>query len=231
MSITAGPNVSTNGLILYFDAANSRSYAGSGNTFSSIFGNSINGTLTNGPVFDSNNLGSFSFDGNNDLVLLPASTAILPLSNFSWEIVFKTPSMGVGMSVGGLVSLNYGMTSYVSSAGALFFTVYDGSSAALQMNYAGGYVDNQWHHAVFVIDGSNGYIYVDGVLRSTQSATISNRTGTNIWSYLPMRFPDDPNDADRKFKGNVSFVRIYNRGLSDSEVASNFNATRGRYGI
>jgi hypothetical protein len=33
------------------------------------------------------------------------------------------------------------------------------------------------------------------------------------------------------FTGIIAIVRIYNSALSASEVAQNFNATRGRYGL
>ena len=58
----------TDGLVLYVDAGNTDSYPGSGTTWTDISTNSNNGTLTNGPTFDSGDGGSIVFDGTDDYV-------------------------------------------------------------------------------------------------------------------------------------------------------------------
>ena len=50
----------TNGLVLDLDAAKKDSYPGTGTSWRNIAGNSNNGTLTNGPTFNSNNGGSIA---------------------------------------------------------------------------------------------------------------------------------------------------------------------------
>jgi uncharacterized delta-60 repeat protein len=66
MALSHSPQISLNGLVLCLDAANSKSYPGSGTTWTDLSGNGNNGTLTNGPTFDSDNLGSLVFDGVDD---------------------------------------------------------------------------------------------------------------------------------------------------------------------
>ena len=61
-----GPKIVTSGLVLCLDAANKRSYPGTGTTWTDLSGNSNNGTLTNGPTFSAGNQGSIVFDGTND---------------------------------------------------------------------------------------------------------------------------------------------------------------------
>ena len=68
MGISRGKSIVTDGLILYLDAANKKSYPGSGTVWSDLSGNANTGTLTNGPTFDSSNNGSINFDGTDDLV-------------------------------------------------------------------------------------------------------------------------------------------------------------------
>ena len=63
-----GPRIVSNGLVLCLDAANKRSYPGTGTTWTDLSGNSNNGTLTNGPTFSAGNMGSILFDGTNDYV-------------------------------------------------------------------------------------------------------------------------------------------------------------------
>jgi hypothetical protein len=62
-----GPNIITDGLVLALDAGSKKSYSGSGTTWKDLSGNGNNGTLVNGPTFDSGNGGSIVFDGFNDL--------------------------------------------------------------------------------------------------------------------------------------------------------------------
>ena len=57
-----GPNIITDGLVLALDAASPRSYPGTGTTWYDVSGYGNNGTLTNGPTFDSGNGGSIVFN-------------------------------------------------------------------------------------------------------------------------------------------------------------------------
>ena len=69
----------TDGLVFYVDAGNSNSYPGSGTTWTDLAG-SNDGTLTNGPTFDSGNGGSIVFDGTDDYVnFLPNLTILMIL--------------------------------------------------------------------------------------------------------------------------------------------------------
>jgi hypothetical protein len=68
MAGNVAPNTVTNGLVLYLDAGNTNSYPGTGTSWRDISGNSNNGTLTNGPTFNSANLGSIVLDGTDDYV-------------------------------------------------------------------------------------------------------------------------------------------------------------------
>ena len=73
--------VSTN-IVLDLNATNSSSYSGSGTTWTDLSSSSNNGTLTNGPTFDSGNGGSIVFDGTNDRVQF-GSDIFDPNSNFT----------------------------------------------------------------------------------------------------------------------------------------------------
>jgi len=68
MATNYNPKITTDGLVLCLDAANPKSYPGSGTAWFDISGNSRNGTLTNSPTFSSSNQGYFSFDGTDDFV-------------------------------------------------------------------------------------------------------------------------------------------------------------------
>lgn len=70
MSIQVGPDIINDGLVLQLDAANPRSYIGSGTVWNDLSGNNNTGSLVNGPTFTSTNKGEISFDGSNDSVTI-----------------------------------------------------------------------------------------------------------------------------------------------------------------
>ena len=54
MGLAHSPSIVTDGLVLCVDAANTKSYPGSGTTWTDVSGKGYDGTLTNGPTFSSN---------------------------------------------------------------------------------------------------------------------------------------------------------------------------------
>ena len=60
------PPIVTDGLVLYLDAANTKSYPTTGTTWNDLLGAISGGTLINGPTFNSANGGSIVFDGVDD---------------------------------------------------------------------------------------------------------------------------------------------------------------------
>ena len=62
MGSAAGPNIVTDNLKLFFDAANPKSYPGSGTTLYDLSGNDNHGTLINDPSFSSDQGGCFTFE-------------------------------------------------------------------------------------------------------------------------------------------------------------------------
>ena len=84
--------------------------------------------------------------------------------------------------------------------------------------------ENTWNHIVGSYDGSNMRIYVNGILYSTTPQSGSILT-SNANLYVGMSF------AGEEFPGSIAVARIYNRGLSTSEVQQNFNAQKTRFGL
>lgn len=96
MAASIGPENVTNGLVLALDAGNKLSYPGSGTVWKDLSGNNNNGTLTNGPTFDSNNGGSIVFDGTNDYVSNTMSNpGSMPITFEFW--IYSNSSSPVGI--------------------------------------------------------------------------------------------------------------------------------------
>jgi len=64
MGLAHGVNIVNDGLVFQVDAANPRSYPGSGTTAIDIVGNK-SGTLSSTPMFENINLGVFDNDATN----------------------------------------------------------------------------------------------------------------------------------------------------------------------
>ena len=68
MGLSHSPRIVTDGLVFCVDAGDKMSYPGAGTTWTDLSKNRNNGTLINGPTFDSANGGSISLDGSNDYI-------------------------------------------------------------------------------------------------------------------------------------------------------------------
>jgi hypothetical protein len=93
MAFNYSPKIVRNGMIMCLDAANRRSYIGSGTAWNDISGQGNNGTLVGGPTFSSTNNGSIVFDATDDTVTttIPLIT-LSALSNFTMDCWIKIPS-------------------------------------------------------------------------------------------------------------------------------------------
>lgn len=60
MSVKGGPDIVTDGLVFNLDAANRKSYPGSGTTWYDLSGNNNNGTITGGSMSHSFSINSGS---------------------------------------------------------------------------------------------------------------------------------------------------------------------------
>ena len=84
MALYHSPLVVTDGLVLYVDAANRKSYPGSGTTVYDLSGYGNNGTLINGVTFNTSGVGCFRLDGVDDRIDVPKT-----LNGFTIKIFIK----------------------------------------------------------------------------------------------------------------------------------------------
>lgn len=81
-----------NGLVLCLDAGNTKSYPGSGTTWTDLSGRGNTGTLTNGPTYSSANGGSIVFDGTNDYV--STNYTQTSVTGYTIDVWFKSTDTG-----------------------------------------------------------------------------------------------------------------------------------------
>jgi hypothetical protein len=223
-------NIVTNGLVLNLDAAKKDSYPGSGTTWRDISGNRNNGTLTNGPTFNSDNGGSIVFDGSNDYGDLGTFTG-LGATNRTISIWFKI----ISLSLSGnrrVISL---VTDDTVTDTPAFTIGYSTTLSSLSIGFGGnpynGYILNipftlnTWINLCGSINSNNMNVYVNG-------AFIGNVTNTGAVGANPIMYLGRYNNHyGQNGNVNISQVQIYNRALSATEIAQNYNALKGRYGL
>jgi hypothetical protein len=202
------------------------SYPQGGTTWYDISGNSINGSLNNGPTFNSTN-NSLAFDGTDDNVSTSYNSAVafLNTSPYTLEVLVNAQSqinypgfMNRESNVGlGRDGYNLIYTLVGQSAGQVFvsserFTT--GTSTFAGFTTATSSFFNNWHHVLSTYDGSMVRIYYDGVLQGSGSSTGNI---TNASKALEIA-----NRNGAVLKGNLSYARVYNRALSQSEILQNY---------
>ena len=219
MGLKHHPRVVTDGLVYYLDAANPRCYSGSGLTANALIGG-IGGTLVNGVGFGNTNNGSFTFDGTNDYIVIPTSSAF-DLGTGSATIIawFKTTTTFEKCIVS--KRNNTGFQLYVLSS-KLYA---DGASISAQSVQNVNTGNNVFGAAVYDRTNSLLRMYVNGKEdgNSFLGATSLTDTADINVGRATLFFTRD------YFDGNIYQVSIYNRALSAQEVLQNYNATKKRY--
>ena len=213
------PSIVLNGLVLYLDAANIKSYPGSGTTWTDLSGRGNTGTLTNGPTYSSANGGSLVFDGVDDYV----SGSIPTINSWSMTLWYRSTDITSNpvfypFSGTPATGLGFGGTFGVTTNNRWYFL--DGTNALSSANTA--VTTNIWYYLVVTKSSTTYNLYTNGSLSLTTTGVDVSLTQYNLGRR---------GDAVWYSKGNIAQASIYNRALSAAEVSQNFNALRGRYGI
>jgi hypothetical protein len=232
MSVYDGPKISTNGLVLALDAGNRLSYVSGSTLWNDISNNNNNGTLTNGPTFNSSNGGSIVFDGTNDYTIgnISSSTFSNASTICCW---FKRQSV---TQWSGLVSNNVNTTSCAILTFISTTNIIGTNQAGINADYIG--IDlgsdylNTWVYCALTYSGStigstiNVYAYKNGSLL-TSSGSLYWSLSTNSQYYVGRHWTG----TTEILNGNIANTQIYNRALSAAEVSQNYSAQKSRFGL
>ena len=236
MAANLGPKITRTGLVLNLDAGDKTSYSGSGTNWKDLIGN-YDGTLTNGPVFNSANGGSIVFDGTDDYVLKSG----LPNFNIGCIDIWFRPSSLINASFASSVLLelkiaattnNWWFIGLGNVTGLLtneYITIVDGGSNRLGVTDGGSLAANTWVNVVINWESSTYKIYVNNVVKTTTtSGSITQLTVPN--TYIIGAYRDTTSSAYSSFfTGNIAILKIYNRTLTANELTQNFITTKSRF--
>jgi hypothetical protein len=238
MAVYGGPDILTDGLVLHLDAANNKSYPGSGTVWNSLVSNQ-NINLSN---LD-------SFDSNISLRTKNRTFATIPFifnENMTFEIWYRTyteftttnifdgspPIMQIGnYNSNTSITLWHRVLSSTSRNNTTLIN--NGNTWTAQIN-TGSTTNSAWlqyHQICMVLSGNNNWsnykLYIDKLLVTNWDFTNpTNSIGGGNNLLLTGAAGSQPS-----LDNSYSVVRIYNSALSAENIEKNYDAHKGRFGL
>lgn len=234
MSYYNGPKIITNGLVLYLDAGNIKSYPGTGTTWNDISNNSLNFTGDGTRITSLSGAGSGSSWSTNTTGVLNTDThSIFFKIRFNsttgnpngttgtWEKIFSFNAGGSDRSPGiwrypdnRIIHWRYDPSNSgvdITSTGAGYYFA-PGTEFAL----------NTWYYVGTTKNGATATAYVNGLpvgFGTVSSPKTAGSAAITLFEYYTASLC------------NIDNLTVYNRVLTDTEILQNFNSQRSRFRI
>jgi hypothetical protein len=236
MGIAYNTSIVRDGLVLHLDAANVKSYPGTGTTWKDLSGN-VNDFTLSGVDFVSTNPKHFSLiDNQGDYAYRSSTDVIGGLNDFTFDIIMRIDSFPDALTT----FVSYATT---SNNNAVLFARNGSGQLAMWLgssnfDTATGPVDSDYNvgnfiHFVLTRSGTNIKVYINGELKSNNNSYFNGtvQTGGTLVFGQEQDTPGGSFQTVQDFPGDIACYKIYNKVLSDTEIKQNFEALRGRYGI
>ena len=221
MGLAHSPSLVMNGLTLCLDAGNTKSYPGSGTTWTDLSGKGNTGTLVNTPTYSGVNGGTLSFNGSSQYVNCGNATNL--------QITVGTISAWFNANNG-----NSGYNGIIAKQNAWALFVADnilntfdwGNGVERSTGITVG--NSTWNYAAMTFTetvgtpSNNAIIYLNGNPVLTTTVRHSNHT---------VQVQIGEANFSQLFGGNIAQASVYNRVLTAAEIQQNFNALRSRFSI
>ena len=226
MGLDHSPLIVTDGLSLYTDAVNTRSYSGSGTSVNGLV-SGIGLTLVNGVGFGTTSTKYFILDGTNDNITFyvpnPGTTLTIEL----WaKIKLFNGGMFFGFSLYDVWTQNSAMGFNTASSDQY------GISSTQVTNLG---LLNQWKHYVFEMRSdvpyTNNKIYINSQNQSLSQLLGSEGSSNRNFNSGNGRISSWLADNNYYIPMDLAQFRTYNRALTATEIVQNYNATKKRYGL
>ena len=224
MGIAYNTSIVSDGLVFALDAANSRSYSGSGITVNGLV-SGIGATLVNGVGFGSTNGGNFNLDGTNDYIMAQDVSSLNLTSDLTAIVWFKIttfPSNDWVRVIGKGDSSNrtFGFWYYSGSPNYFLYQRYGTSNVSVQNTTT--LQLNVWYQGAVTSGGSTHRMYINGL-------EIGNATASPPYVSSSSLLKLGYGEIHSYHNGQISQALIYDRALSAQEIKQNYNATKKRY--
>lgn len=211
MSLEHGASTVRSGLVLHLDAANKKSYPGTGTIWNDLSGNGNNFTVFGGAPWTTANGGVFRFVSSDYASSTYQQPAQNTTTSFTWG-VWVYPITDDIRPILGCRNNTLNFTKLTSSKFEYYPT-----------NVGGAMTLSTWQNITIVKNNTNISYYTNGVLSATG-------TSSDTKTALPFFVGGDPL-ASEYSNCFISSVKVYHRALTITEIQQNFNSHRGRFGI
>lgn len=213
-------------LCLNVDAANVRSYPGSGTNWFDVSTFRNTGTITSCTFTGSGGTAAFLFDGATSLVNLGSTNGGNVTTSWTCEAWIYPTGYGEG-NAGRIFQHSTG-----SLTGFIFSLDNSAVTAGLQLNtYAisgfsariGNCITlNTWQQVALSFSSGTATFYVNG-------ASIGSSSITSPSSYTGTDYIGNNSGASNTFAGNIAIVRLYRGTLTAADIQNNYDSFKGRF--
>jgi hypothetical protein len=251
MAFYRGPQIVKDGLVLWLDAANNKSYTSGSAIWRDMSGNNYNftgsgnyGYSNGGIIFNRNNAANTgtiftlsnianqlkieNFLGSSFTIETWVLPQTLSSSNFDATEVAQGLVIWPGYHNGPTIdSTTLSFSGIWNSTRTGVFSMLVSSSIVTTQKYQQIVTTINYGSTV-----SNGYL--NGALVFTtgsKPASVMTSAGGSPANTLNIGAARTTDGYRLFYTGSISVVKLYNRALSQSEVQQNFNALRGRYNL
>ena len=232
-----GPPVVTSGLVLYLDAANRKSYSGTGNTWYDVSGKNYHATLFNSPTYSPGFIKFRSATTNSQYATTSFDEGVLKTANetgqWTIEAIFKYISAPTSNEavVAGRQGCHGGI--YLWTDPSIYHAIKTDQCWTGAVNtYVNSLTVNSIYHSTMTYNNGTVKHYLNGVTAVADSTF--DKTTYDIYGYNNTFFiAGIPLSNPELYATNIdlSVVRVYNKALSTSDVLQNYNATKTRFGL
>ena len=238
MGTSYAPNIVKDGLVFSIDAANPRSYPGSGTTWNDLSSNKLDNTIAGSPTYETANGGGFIFDGLDDYAQRLNDTTFNSINEFTFNFWVKYASGVDFTNLMGKPRAGYADALRIWYRASTTTLGYNLTGTTRCKNTSVTLSTTEFTNICFVQNPSESSnadktkFYINGAAISNESS------GYALTSVDAPTFPliiggwrQGLGSVTTTWKGNMNIVQMYNKALSASEVAQNYNALKGRFGL
>ena len=257
MATNYNPKIVTDGLVLCLDAANTKSYPGSGTSVVDISRHGRDATLANGAAINTGFDGvvSFVFDGTNDHATFSTSvnSVISQHKDCSFSVwvrihddadntIIAHPKLHGNSPF--ILWYDFEQTGTVGNTGGsdigggtdkVLSVMVTDSGSEFRFTTEDNVLQNMngllpWYNICVVLDPSNNkfYTYVNGKLKALFNSSSCDGIKSSSSNF---DLGSGTLSGSSTLNGNIAQFSVYSKALSETEVIQNYNALKGRFGI
>jgi hypothetical protein len=219
MAFNYSPKIVKDGLVLYLDAANTKSYTSGSTIWNDISRGGNNGSLVNVPNYTINSY--FTFNGSTQYVT-GTTTNVVPTTTYSKQVWFYLNAIADNNLISSDPGGHY---MFFGSTNKLYAGNNNWAGFPYNLQSLTTFTTGVWYNAAITFNTTDGMaLYVNGILDTTYTTIKTAHTGNgsvNVGSF----------GVSNLLNGRIASAIVYNRTLSATEVLQNYNALKGRFGL